>query len=103
MIGARFGEIELLGHHRPPAVEKISADRYDQTRSPEVEAWPSHSVALTIRRDHCVIGARIVAEMRRHAETRQPAVEKSGETSALMLVDEDGVCGRSPAPRLSEF
>ena len=59
-------------------------------------------MALSVRRNHRVVDARIVAEMRRHAEAGEPRVEESGETSGFVLVDENGV-GGAAAPCLVDL
>ncbi len=69
MVGACIGEVELLRYHRTPAVEEIRSDRHDQTSGAEVELGPRDTVGLSIRRDHCVVRARIVAQMSGHSET----------------------------------
>ncbi len=103
MIGARIGEIELLRHHRAPAVEEIRANRNNQSGGVEIEPWPRYSIALSVCGDHRVIGTRIVAEMSWHSEASEPGVEESGKTSRLVLIDEDSVSRTPATPRLSQL
>ena len=103
VIGARIGEIELLRHQRAPAVEEIRTNRNHQSGGVEIEPWPGDAVALSVCRDHRVIGARVVAQMSGHSEAREPRVEEAGETSRLVLIDEDRVSRAPPAACLSEL
>src|SRR4051812_28773676 len=102
MVRARVGEIELLRNVRSPGVEEISPNRDDETRGAEVETRPRHTVGLAVCRDHGVIRFGVVADVRRHAETGEPGVEKRRKASRLVLVDEDRP-GSSAAARLAQL
>ena len=103
MIGSRFSEIQLLRHHRAPAVQEISANGNDEASGAEIESRPRHAVRLSIRGDDGVIPGCIVAEMRRHPEGGEPRIEKTGEASALVLIDENRVASAASAPRLTQL
>src|SRR5207237_10354946 len=67
------------------------------------DSRPRGAVGLAVRRDDGVIRACIVAEMWRHPECGQPGIEKAGEASALVLVNEDSVAGAASASRFSQL
>ena len=79
VIGARIREIELLRHHRAPAVEEVRSDRNDEPSSAEIEAWPRDAVALAVGGDRGVIRTCIVAQMGGHPEAGEPRIEEAGK------------------------
>src|SRR4029079_1192978 len=101
--GASVGKIQLLGHHRAPAIEEIRADRDDEARGLEIKTRPGHSVALPVGGNDSVLGAGIVAQMRRHSETGEPRIQKSREAAALVLIDEHGIARTAFAARLTQL
>ncbi len=102
VIRARIGEIELLRHHRAPAVEEVRSDRNDQSSSAEIEAGPRDAVTLAVRGNRGMIRVCIVAQMGGHSEAGEPRIEEAGETSRLVLIDEYRARG-APAACLPQF
>jgi hypothetical protein len=102
-LGSGVGEIELLWYGRAPAIEEVGAERHDEASRRKIEPRPRRAVRAAIR-IHCnMVGLEVDAEMRTHAERRQPAVEKRREASRLVLIDEERVTCLAPSAHLREL